>query len=84
MSNMQTLPDSMTINGYLRVGTGKQTSYRCGQFLGWAGCLNVEEHNHATLDGVDHTGKVFVKRVFHSCDKPETVRLAFACSFGKS
>ena len=54
-----------------RVGQGKQTSYRCGQFLGWAGCLNVEEHNHSTLDGVDHTGNVFIKRVFHSCDRPE-------------
>jgi hypothetical protein len=54
-----------------RVGQGKQTSPRCGQFLGWSGCLNVEEHKHATLDGVDHSGKVFVKRVFHSCDKPE-------------
>ena len=61
----------MVLNGYKRVGTGEQTSFRCGQFLGWLGCLNVEEHNHSTLDGVDHTGNVYVKRVFHSCDKPE-------------
>lgn len=63
--------DDMRLNGYQRVGQGKQTSYRCGQFLGWSGCLNVEGHNHTTLDGVDHTGKVFIKRVFHSCDRPE-------------
>jgi len=63
--------DYMEVNGYQRVGNGSQTSYRCGQFLGWLGCLNVELHNHTTLDGVNHTGNVFVKRVFHSCDKPE-------------
>jgi hypothetical protein len=56
---------------FQRVGTGKQTSTRCGQFLGWSGCLNVEEHDHSTLDGIDHTGKIFVKRVFHSCDRPD-------------
>jgi hypothetical protein len=27
-------------------------------------------HNHVGLDGVNYTGKVFVKKVFMSCDKP--------------
>jgi len=71
MAKLVSLPDYMALNSYKRVGTGEQTSFRCGQFLGWAGCLNVEEHNHSTLDGVDHTGNIYVKRVFHSCDKPE-------------
>lgn len=71
MTELAPMPDFMGQNSLQRVGTGNQTSYRCGQFLGWAGCLNIEEHNHSTLDGVDHTGKVFIKRVFHSCDRPE-------------
>jgi hypothetical protein len=63
--------DLVRINIYERVGCGEQTSGRCGQFLGFIGCLNVDLHNHSTLDGVDHSNKVFAKRVFHSCDRPE-------------
>jgi len=71
MTETVTSPDYMVSKDYCRVGTGKQTIHRCGQFLGWLGCLNVNEHNHSTLDGADHTGKIYVKRVFHSCDRPE-------------
>jgi len=56
---------------FQRVGNGKQTDARCGQFLGFLGCLNVDLHNHSTLDGVNHSNNVYVKRVFHSCDRPE-------------
>ena len=71
MTEVALLPDYMGLNSYRRVGTGEQTSSRCGQFLGWLGCLNTESHNHFTLDGIDHTGNVYIKRVFHSCDRPE-------------
>lgn len=71
MTESLILSDYFALNGYKRVGTGEQTSIRCGQFLGWLGCLNTDLHNHSTLDGVDHTGNVYIKRVFHSCDKPE-------------
>jgi hypothetical protein len=54
-----------------RVGNGKQTDGRCGQTLGLKGCLNVELHAHVSLDGKNHAGNVYIKKVVHSCDKPE-------------
>jgi hypothetical protein len=56
---------------FQRVGNGRQTDGRCGQTLGLKGCLNVDLHAHVSLDGVNHTGNVFIKKVIHSCDKPE-------------
>jgi hypothetical protein len=56
--------------GFQLAGKGKITSKTCGSF-GFKGCLEVELHNHIrTLDGVDHTGKVFIRKYFKSCDKP--------------
>jgi hypothetical protein len=55
---------------FQRVGTGKQTDSRCGQTLGFKGCLNVDLHSHVSLDGVNHTGNVYIRKVVHSCDKP--------------
>lgn len=52
------------------VGNGKQTNDRCGVFLNYMGCLHVEGHCKVTLDGVNHAGKVYVKKGFHYCDKP--------------
>lgn len=61
---------------YELVGNGKVTSdtqntkHICGQFLGYKGCLNVDLHAHVSLDGVNHSGNMYVKKIFHSCDKP--------------
>jgi len=56
---------------FQRVGTGLQTDSRCGQTLGFKGCLNVDLHAHVTLDGRNHAGNIYIKKVVHSCDKPE-------------
>ena len=56
---------------FQRVGNGKQFDGHCGQTLGTKGCLNVDLHNHVSLDGQNHAGNVFVKKIIHSCDRPE-------------
>jgi hypothetical protein len=63
--------DLMQKFGYLRVGDGTQKDALCGQFMGHVGCLNVDLHKKITLDGHDHSGKIFAKRVYHSCDRSE-------------
>lgn len=55
----------------LRVGQGKQTNHRCGQHLGVKACLNVELHSHVSLDGINHTGNIYLKKIISSCDSPE-------------
>jgi hypothetical protein len=56
---------------YEFVGQGKVTNPdTCGRFRGFWGCNRAELHNKTTLDGKNHNGKVYVKKVFHSCDKP--------------
>jgi hypothetical protein len=55
---------------YELVGHGKQTDARCGKFLGFRGCARVESHNKVTLDGVNYSGKVFVRKVHCTCHKP--------------
>jgi hypothetical protein len=61
---------------YELVGNGsvtsdvKHTKHICGQFLGHKGCLNVELHGHVSLDGVNHSGNAYIKKIFHSCDSP--------------
>jgi hypothetical protein len=56
---------------YELVGHGEITDRNtCGKFRGFYGCLHTESHNVVTLDGHNHTGKVYVRKVFHSCDKP--------------
>lgn len=57
--------------GYMRVGSGEQKDERCGKFMGHVGCLRVELHDKISLDGKDHSGKAYIKRVYHSCDRPE-------------
>jgi hypothetical protein len=56
---------------YQRVGSGEQKNSLCGKFMGHIGCLREDLHNIVTLDGVSYSGKVFIKRVYHSCDRPE-------------
>jgi hypothetical protein len=47
------------------------TNYRCGTFNKFLGCLNVEAHNASRWFVPDlQKNSVFVKSVYHSCDKP--------------
>jgi hypothetical protein len=57
---------------YELVGNGKVTNPdKCGKFKGFWGCLGEgDAHDYVTLDGENHKGKVYVKKIFHSCDKP--------------
>jgi len=58
------------LGDFMMVGGGEQTSNACGQFMGWSGCDRVEKHDKVTVDGVNHRGKVFIKKpLFHSCFK---------------
>lgn len=59
------------------VGQGKVTNPdTCGKFRGFWGCPRTELHNKTTLDGNNHKGKAYVKKIFHSCDKP-TCKICF-------
>lgn len=55
---------------FVRAGNGERTNKHCGMFKAFFGCLRTELHDIITLDGENYHGKVFVKKVFHSCDKP--------------
>lgn len=52
------------------VGNGNVANSWCGTFKCHWGCLRVELHDKITLDGHNHKGKVFVQKVYNSCDKP--------------
>jgi len=52
------------------VGKDKVTNGYCGTFKCFYGCARVELHNKITLDGVKYRNKVYVRKVFNSCDKP--------------
>ncbi len=55
---------------YELVGHGKVTSPSCGKFMGFSGCARIDLHDKTTLDGVNYTGKVFVRKVHRTCHKP--------------
>ena len=56
---------------YELVGHGVQTNSKCGTFNKFMGCLNVEGHNASRwLNPNLKKDSVFVKPVYHSCDKP--------------
>ncbi len=55
---------------YELVGHGKVTNSNCGKFLGFRGCARTELHDKTTLDGVNYSGKVFVRKVHCTCHKP--------------
>jgi hypothetical protein len=56
---------------YELVGHGKQTSPDCGTFNKFMGCLNYELHNQARFfDETIEKDAVWVKPIYHSCDKP--------------
>jgi hypothetical protein len=52
------------------VGHGKQTNGNCGRFVSFKGCLHTELHDKTTLDGLNYKGKVYIRKVHASCDKP--------------
>jgi hypothetical protein len=64
------VPVHSDYSGLGLAGGGEVTKVGCGRFKGTYGCDRVELHNHVGLDGVNYAGKVFVKKVFMSCDKP--------------
>ena len=75
----ETLPVSDVwgrVKGWMLAGTGKVTNpdkddpKACGKFYGVKGCLNLEGHNHTTLDGVNHRGMMFGRKRFRYCDNP--------------
>jgi hypothetical protein len=60
------------------VAHGEVKDARCGTFMRrrvkrLMGCLRVQRHNELGmgLDGVDYRNKVFLKRAFYSCHRPE-------------
>jgi hypothetical protein len=57
------------------VGSGEVKDERCGKYLSLLGCLGVEAHSrvHFNKDGSveDYHGKVYVRAVRHSCNRPE-------------
>jgi hypothetical protein len=55
---------------YQLVGHGQKTNERCGKFSSFQGCVRTELHDIITLEGKSFKGKAFVRKVFHSCDKP--------------
>lgn len=68
-------------DGFELVGHGKVTNEHCGKFRSFYGCLRVDLHNKIAMvkvydreekrDKVVSTlGKVYVRRVVHSCGKP--------------
>jgi uncharacterized protein with PIN domain len=52
------------------VGHGSVTNEKCGKFKSFYGCARVELHERVQLNGKNYSGKVYVRKVFHSCDKP--------------
>jgi len=52
------------------VGHGEQTNVHCGVFRRFKGCVRVDLHNIITLEGANHKGKVFTRKVRHYCNKP--------------
>ena len=50
------------------VGSGESLA-TCGSYF-TIGCLNVEEHEGMTLDGVNMEGKAYLQRVKRSCHRP--------------
>jgi hypothetical protein len=64
-------PKSWGLHGsFSLVGNGDVTNSWCGKFKSHWGCVRVELHDKTTLDGHNHKGKVYVQKVFNSCDKP--------------
>ena len=63
-------PFSFEWGNFVLVGHGEQTNSNCGRFVSFEGCKRVRNHNITTLDGTNYSGKVYVRKVHASCDKP--------------
>ena len=58
---------------YQLVGQGKVTNNDCGKFGHYSGCLRYELHRTLLKGDLNYNPlekKVYVRRVYHSCDKP--------------
>jgi hypothetical protein len=58
------------------VGHGEKKNDKCAVFMRrkvkkLKGCLRVHNHAGMHVDGVDYTDKIYAKRVFYSCNRPE-------------
>ena len=51
-------------------GHGVVTNSSCGKFKSFLVCARTDLHKLVTLDGKNYSGKVYVKKLFNSCDKP--------------
>jgi len=67
-------PDGYGFHGsYQLVGQGKVTNEKCGKFFHYVGCLNHELHRKLLKGDLNYNPlekKIYVRRVYHSCDKP--------------
>ncbi len=59
-----------TYGDFRLVGHGEVTNDYCGKFYGLKGCLRADLHDIVTLDGTNYRGKVFIRVVHRSCNKP--------------
>lgn len=63
-------------DGWMVAGTGdvthpdKDDPKQCGKFYGVKGCLNIDGHNITTLDGKNHKGMMYGKKMFRYCNDP--------------
>lgn len=47
---------------------GQGSAYgTCGKWHHYEGCLDVASHNQMRLDGSDHVGQVYIKKIHQSC-----------------
>jgi hypothetical protein len=56
---------------WILVGHGKITNSFCNSFVGYHTCFRTDLHRFVSvLDGKRHTGEVFSRLQFNSCDRP--------------
>jgi len=55
---------------YVLVGQSPATSKFCGTFLHLKGCPRVDLHRIRTLDGVNYTNKIYLRKIHSWCNKP--------------
>ena len=67
-------PDGYGFHGsYQLVGQGKVTNDKCGKGLRYEGCVRHELHRKLLKGDLNYDPlekKVYVRRVYHSCDRP--------------
>ncbi len=59
------------------VGQHPATNSYCGTFSHFKGCLRVDLHSQANLEGVSHVGDAFVRKIHRWCNSP----LCSVCCF---